>query len=130
MGSVRVRTRTEIHGSKSSFSVYGGAVALGLELISCFSGFTDHAPLSSYRGGKSVWVVRYGCALRAIEELLAKSGQNFDEFALPSLRIFGATTLAAGGDISERATQGDRRWKSDAYKAYTRNNRGFEKDVT
>ena len=54
MGSVRVRTQTEVHGSKSSVRVYGGAVSLRLELMSCFSSFPDHAPLSSYRSGKSV----------------------------------------------------------------------------
>ena len=54
MGSVRVRTRTEGHGSKSSFRVYGGAVSLGLELMSCFSHLPDHAPLSKDRSGKSV----------------------------------------------------------------------------
>ena len=54
MGSVRVRTRTEVHGSKSSFRVYGGAVALRLELMSCFSSFPDHAPLSTYWSGKSI----------------------------------------------------------------------------
>ena len=62
--------------------------------------------------------------------LMAKSGLNLDAFALHSLRIFGTTTLEAGGDISRRKTEGERRWKSDAYKAYTRNNRGFEKGVT
>ena len=61
---------------------------------------------------------------------MARSGLKLDEFALHSLRIFGATTLAAGGDISEQVTQREGRWKSDAYKAYTRNNREFEKDVT
>ena len=90
-----------------------------LELMSCFSSLTDHAPLSSYRSGKSVRVVRYGRALRAIKELMAKSGINLDEFALHSLSIFGAATLAVGGEISERGMQGERRWKSDAYKAYT-----------
>ena len=44
----------------------------------------------------SVRVVRYGRALRAIKELVAKSGRNPDEFALHSLRIGGATTLGAG----------------------------------
>ena len=121
VGSVRVRTRTEVRGSKSSFRVDGGAVALMLELMSCFPGLPDHAPLSSYRCGKSVRVVRYGRALRAIKELVAKSGRNPDEFALHSLRIGGATTLAAGGDISERVIQREGRWRSDAYKAYTRN---------
>ena len=84
---------------ESSFRVYGGAVALMLELMSYFSSLPDHAHLSSYRSGKSVRVVRYGRTLRAIKELKAKSGRNLDEFALHSLRIRGATTLASGGDI-------------------------------
>ena len=50
---------------------------------------------------------------------MAKSDRNLDEFALHPLRIGGATTLAAGGDISERVMQGDGRCKSDAYKAYS-----------
>ena len=53
MGSVRMRTRIEPHGSNSSFRVYGGAVALRLELILCFVAFPT-APLASYRSGKSV----------------------------------------------------------------------------
>ena len=44
MGSVRVRTRSEVHGSKSSFRVYGGAVALKLELMSCFLAFPTASP--------------------------------------------------------------------------------------
>ena len=59
-----------------------------------------------------------------------KSGLNIDESALHFLRIFGATTLAAGGEISERVTQREDRWKSHAYKAYTRKNTGFQKGVT
>ena len=51
-----------------------------------------------------------------IKELVAKSGRNPDEFALHSLVIGGATTLAAGGDITERVIQREGRWKSDAYK--------------
>ena len=121
MGSVRVRTRTEVRGSKS-FGVYDGAVDLMLELMACFSSLPDRSPLSSYRSGKSVRVIGYGRALRAIKEFVAKSSRNADEFALHSLRIGGATTLAAGGDISERVIQREGRWKSDAYKAYTRNN--------
>ena len=66
MGSVRVRTRTEFRGSKSSFRVYGNAVALVLELMSSFSSLPDHATLSSYSSGKSVRVVRYGRTLGAI----------------------------------------------------------------
>ena len=52
---------------------------------------------------------------------MAKSGPNPDELALHSLHIGEATTLAAGGDISERVIQREGRWKSDAYRAYTRN---------
>ena len=122
IGSVRVRTRDEVCGSRSSYRADGGAVALMLELMSCFPGLPDHAPLSSYRCGSSVRVVRYGRALRAVKEVVAKSGCNPDEFALHSLRIGGATTLAAGGDVSERVIQREGRWRSDAYKAYTRNN--------
>ena len=65
MRSVRVQTRTEVRGSKSSFRLDGGTVALKLELTSWFSSLPDRALLSSYRGGKSVRVVRYGRDLRA-----------------------------------------------------------------
>ena len=122
MGSVPVRTRTEVHASKSSLRVYGGAVTRRLDLLSCFSSFPDHAPLSSYRSDKSIRVVTYGRALRAIKGLVAKSGRDADELALHSLRIGGATTLAAGGDIPERVMQRQGRWKSDAYNAYARKN--------
>ena len=67
-------------------------------------------------------MVRYGRVLRAIKEVVAESGRNPDEFALHSLRIGGATTLAAGGDISERVIRREGWWRSDAYKVYTRNN--------
>ena len=41
----------------------------------------------------------------------SKSGRNPDEFALQSLRIGGATTLGAGGDVSERVIQSEGRWE-------------------
>ena len=105
MGSVRVRTRTEVRGSRSSFRGDGGAVALMLELMSYCPSLPDHAPLSSYRCGNSVRVARYSRAFRSIKELVAKFRRNPDEFALHSLRIGGVTTLAAGGDISEQMIQ-------------------------
>ena len=63
---------------------------------------------------------------------MAKSCVNPDEFALHSLRIGGATALAAEGDISERVMiQVEGKWRSDVYKAYTRNNvRGCQKSIT
>ena len=53
---------------------------------------------------------------------MAKSGLNLDEFALHALRLFGRTTRAAGGDISKQVSRREGRWKSDAIKAYTRDN--------
>ena len=44
MESVRVRTGTKVHGSKSSFRVYSGAVALMLEPMSCFLAFPTTPP--------------------------------------------------------------------------------------
>ena len=97
--------------------------------MSCFSSLPDHAPFS-YRSGKSARAVKYGRTLRAIKELTAKSGLNLDEFAPHSSRIFRATTLAAGGDISEQVMQ-EGRWTFKADKAYTRNIiEYFENDVT
>ena len=121
IGSVPVRTRNEVCESRPPFSADGSAVALMSALMPCFPGFPDHAPLSSCRCGKAVRVVRYGRALRAVKEVVTRSGRNPDEFALHSLNIRGATTLAAGEDRSEDAVQREGGWRSDAYKAYTRN---------
>ena len=55
-------------------------------------------------------------------EVVAKSGRNPDEFALHSLLLKAATTLAAGEDIAERVILREGRWRSDAYNAYTGNN--------
>ena len=38
------------------------------------------------------------------------------------LRNGGATALTAGGSVSKRVVQREGRWKSDAYRIYTRNN--------
>lgn len=91
-----------------------------LELLSCSPGLPDHAPpLASYRFGSSVRrVLRYGRALRAVTEVVAKSGRNPDDFALPSLRIEGAITIAAGEDKPERVIRREARWSSNAYNAY------------
>ena len=85
MGSVPVRSRTEVQGSKSSVRVYDGTVALMLALMSCFS-ILPTTP-SSHRNE----VVR-----------LVKSGRNPEEFGLHAVRIGGATTLAAGGTYRKK----------------------------
>ena len=63
MGRIRERTRTEVRGSKSSLRVHGGAIAFTLEMMSCHSSYPDYAPVSTYRSGKPVRVVRYGRAI-------------------------------------------------------------------
>ena len=100
-GSIRPRTRTELRGSKSFFMVDGGAVGLMVQFTSCLTSLPDYAPPSAYRIGKSVRLVRYDRAFRPIKGLAAKSGRNLDKFDVHSWRIGRATTLAAGGDISE-----------------------------
>ena len=54
-------------------------------------------PLSSYRIGREVKVLKYGQALQAFRELVKKSGRDPKDFALHSLRIGGASILVAGG---------------------------------
>ena len=51
---------------------------------------------------------------------MTESGWNPDKFSRHSLRIGGASALAAGGIVSERVIQREGRWKSGAYKVYTR----------
>ena len=84
-------------------------------LLSCHAALPEHAPLSSYRSGKHVRVWGYVQELRALREVDEKSGRNPKEYALHSLRIGSASTLAAGGDVSERVIQRDGRWNSNAY---------------
>lgn len=90
--SARVRTRKEAGGSRSSFIADGDAVARMMELISCFPTFHDHAPLSSYRCGKAVTVVRYCRALGAIKEVVATASRY------PGVLRVGAATTLVGGE--------------------------------
>ena len=54
---------------------------------------------------------KYGQALQAFREIVKKSGRDPKDLALHSLLIGGASTLAAGGEVSERVIQGAGRWK-------------------
>lgn len=67
-------------------------------------------------------MVKYSQALRALRDLVVKVGRNPKDFALNSLRIGGASTLAAGVDISERVTEREGRRTSETYTTYTRDN--------
>ena len=66
---------------------------------------------------------RYPEALAALRQVAARAGHDPSEVGLHSLRIGAATTLAAGGDVSQRVIQREGRWKSsESSKVYTRNN--------
>ena len=69
----------------------------------------------------TIILVPYGQALQAFTEIVKKSGRDPKDFALHSLRIGGASTLAAGEEVSERVIQRAGGWKSDSYKPYTVN---------
>ena len=101
IGSVRERTRDEITGSRADYRADGGAVALMVELMSCHR--------------KPVRLLRYGHALRAFRDIVANAERRPEHFALHSLRIGGATTLAAGGDVPEVTIESEGGWRSDVF---------------
>ena len=75
-GNVRVRTRDETSGPRAGYRADGGAVALLVELLSCHATLPADAPLSSYRSGREVRVVKYSQALRAFREVVENAGRN------------------------------------------------------
>ena len=97
-------------------------MALMAELMSWHRSLSASGPLFSYNCGKSVRVLRYDHALQAFRDIVANAGRRPEHFALHSLRIGGATSLAAGGDVSEVAIQREGGWRSDVFKIYTRDN--------
>ena len=75
-------------------------MALMLELLSRHATLPAHVPLCSYRSGHEVKVLNYTEALRALREVVEKSGRDPRDFALHSLRIGGMSTMCAGGELS------------------------------
>ena len=66
---------------------------------------------------------RYPEVLGALSQVTSRAGDDPSEVGLRSLRIGATTTLAAGGDVSQRVIQREGRWKSsESSKVYTRNN--------
>ena len=95
------RTRDDPSGTRSGVGAGGGAVALMVELLSVYPTMAESSPLS-YRGGNEVSVWRYPEALAALRQVAARAGDDPSEVGLHSVRIGAATTLAAGGDVSQR----------------------------
>ena len=121
-GNVLVRTRKDVRGVGSSLREGGGTFALLVDLLSVHPNLPGVALSESCRQAEHVSVRSYGKALRALRDVVAKSGQDPAEFAQHSLRIGGASRLAAGGGMSDRVIQREARWESDAHKVYTRRN--------
>ena len=73
-GDVRARTRDAIHDPQSECRAKGGAVSLMVELLSCHPTLPDRAPLSAYREGRQVKVLKDDQALRRLREVVEKLG--------------------------------------------------------
>ena len=56
--------------------------------------------------------------LHAFREVMEKSGRDPREFALHSLRIGGASTLAPGRDVSDWVIHKGGRWRSEELKTH------------
>ena len=94
-----------------------------VELLSVYPTMPESVPLPSYRCGNEVRVWRYPEALAALRQMVAKAGDDPSEVGLHWLRIGAVTTLAAGGEVSQRVIQRKGRWKSsESTKVYTRDN--------
>ena len=83
-----------------------------VELLSVYPTMPESAPLSSYWCGNEFRVWRNPEALAALRQGAARVGDDPIEVRLHSLRIGAATTLAAGGDVSQRVILREGRWKS------------------
>ena len=101
-----------------------------MELLSCYATLLADAPLSSYRDDGIVGVRNYREALRALRQVVEKSGRDPIDFAVCSLRTEGMSTIRVGGEISDRIGQREGRWKSGAYKPYAVNNREDSRRVS
>ena len=73
--------------------------------MSVYPTMPESPPLSSYRCGNEVRAWRHPEALAAFRHVAAKAGDDPSEVGLHSLRIGAATTLAAGGEVTERVIQ-------------------------
>ena len=94
MGNVVVRTRSEVRVPRSGLGEGGGAIAPVVALISCHVALPEHAPLCSYRFGQQVRAWVYVQALKALREVVSKSGGVTQGYALHSFCIGSESPLA------------------------------------
>lgn len=83
-------------------------------LLSCYPSLSSYAPLVGVgvRGGK--WdLSRKHRAESALRQVVTLAGLQLSEYALHSLRIGGATHLAAGGASPEVLLRRERRWAGE-----------------
>lgn len=113
----RVRQRVGCSGETK-----GGAVAVMIELLSLYSWLPSRAPLVAFGVGGGQWAMwTKHQATVALRQVVALAGLPPEEYALHSLRIGGATHLAAGG-ASADVLRREGRWAGESsYQCYTRN---------
>lgn len=66
VGSIVVRTRSEVRAPRSGLCEGGGAVTLVVALMSCHATLPEHVPHSSHRSGQQGRLWGYGHALKAL----------------------------------------------------------------
>lgn len=117
-GAVVTRART---GPPRAVSLGGGAVDVMVELLSCYPSLPPHAPLVAFDVGQEAWSMwSKHQATRALRQVVSLAGLPPEEFALHSLRIGGATYLAAGG-ASPDVLRREGRWAGEyGYRPYVR----------
>ena len=73
-----------------------------IELLSCYMFLPSHAPLVAFGIGSGRWAMwTKSQAEKALRQVVALAGWQLTDYALHSLRIGGATFLAAGGASPE-----------------------------
>ena len=115
-----VCTRTRQH-APCPVESGGGAVDVMVELLSAFPFLPSHAPLVAVgAGGNSWWMWTKNKACDALRQMVALAGLPPQEYALHSLRIGGATDLAAGG-ASPEVLRKEGRWAGESgFRPYVR----------
>ncbi|CAN0128875.1 unnamed protein product, partial [Pylaiella littoralis] len=121
-GTVVTRVRV---GPRCRSEAGGGAVDVMIDLLSCCRALPSHAPLVAFdvEGGRwSMWSKHQ--AVAALRQVVALAGLPPMEYALHSLRIGGATYLAAAGATPEVLRKEGRWAGEEGYRPYVRSHGG------